>query len=207
MPKVETLKHLQQRFSERPRILNVLHAIGLVEGCTQTYPQELALLSKYAASCKIAVEIGSFQGVSGALIAAAMPRDGVLYCIDPWTETGGKKDPSFAIFCRQMKRKGVAGKVRVLRGTSQDMAGQLPAQVDFMFIDGDHSRSAITFDWALAKRIVKSGGYVCLHDALVPASEPWRHFGSSDYFADVIRRDPGFELIDHEHSMAVLRRL
>lgn len=179
----------------------------LVDAISQTYPDELALLSNYAAGAGVALEIGSFQGVSSALIAKALRDGGVLYCVDPWPERDGKADPSFAIFERHTRRRKVNRRIRVLRGTSQAMADYLPRDIDFMFIDGDHGKEAIAADWSLAKALVRPGGHVCLHDAIVPESEPWRTLPSSEFFNDVIRHDPEFVLVASRHTMAVMRRL
>ena len=184
----------------------MLHALSIAGPLSQTYPEELALLSTYAAGAGIAVEIGSFQGVSSALIAAAMRDDGILYCVDPWPERNGRSEPNLAIFRRHIRRRGLGGKIAILRGTSRVMAERLPRAVDFLFIDGDHSKAAIEFDWLLARDIVRAGGHVCLHDALVPASEPWRTLGSAACFGEVIARDPDFALVDSRHTMAVMRR-
>jgi predicted O-methyltransferase YrrM len=49
---------------------------------------------------------------------------------------------------------------------------QLPEGFDFIFVDGDHSLTGITLDWALVKQKLRNGGIVCLHDVLIPAPEP-----------------------------------
>jgi len=195
----------ERLFRYRPRALNPLHALKLVEATSQTYPEELALLAKYAATARVAAEIGSFQGVSAAIIAAAMPPGGLLYCIDPWLPMNAF-NPLLAIFQRHVRRKNVSHKIQVLRGSSREMADRIPAPLDFMFIDGDHSSAGIAFDWTLVKLKLKPGGYVCLHDTIVPAGEPWRRLESADYFASVIQKESGFSLIEQMHSMAVLRR-
>ncbi len=201
------MKFLQRQFTNRPRILNALHALSLVDAMSQTNQDELALLSAYAAGASVAVEIGSFQGVSSAFIAASLGDNGLLYCVDPWPALNGKSDPCFAIFKRHLRRRNVKNKIRILRGRTHEVAERVPREVDFMYIDGDHSRDAIAFDWSLARQIVRAEGIVCLHDALVPDGEPWRTPESSAYFRDVIRRDPDFSLAASCHSLAVMRRV
>ena len=83
---------------------------------------------------------------------------------------------------------------------------KFPAQLDFIFIDGDHSANGIAFDWALAKQRLAQGGIVCLHDVYVPDTEPWRRPESVAYFVTVICTDPEFSVVDRVHSLAVLRR-
>ncbi len=49
------------------------------------------------------------------------------------------------------------------RGTLDLTAEDLPA-CDVVFIDGDHSVSAVLHDYALAKAIVRPGGIIVFHD-------------------------------------------
>ena len=62
-------------------------------------------------------------------------------------------------------------------------------------------------DWKLLAGRIVPDGYLCLHDTIVPPSEPWRSaLESNRYFAEVIRHDARFELVETVHSLAVLRR-
>ena len=83
----------------------------------------------------------------------------------------------------------------------------MPDQLDFAFIDGDHSWEGIKTDWRLVSEKIRSGGVVCLHDSFTPAGEDWRHLDSCRYFGKVIRKDARFCIIEMVHSLAVLRRL
>lgn len=80
--------------------------------------------------------------------------------------------------------------------------------LDFLFIDGDHSWDGIDHDWNNWSRFVVPGGIVALHDTR-PA--PHMRPGSSDldsvrYMATVIRKDDRFDEIDHIDSLTILRR-
>lgn len=191
----------------RPSVLNLLHWAGLASPISQTSAAELAALERHAANARTALEIGSFQGVSAARIAAAMEPTGVLFCVDPWLEVNGKQNPCWSIFTRHIERQELGSRIRVLRGFSGELQLEIPSALDFAFIDGDHAWAGIETDWSLVGGRMRPGGRVCLHDSLVPPSEPWRSPDSVRYFEQVIRLDRRFELIDIVHSMAVLRRL
>lgn len=92
------------------------------------------------------------------------------------------------------------------RDLSTNAQGALPAELDFAFIDGDHSRKGIETDWAIVAPRIQPGGIVCLHDSVTPASEPWRMLDSVKYFAEVIAKDPRFEQLAIVHSLAILQR-
>jgi predicted O-methyltransferase YrrM len=201
------MRSLQRFFSRQPRALNILHRLRLVRPASQTNEEELVALGKYAAGTHIALEIGSFQGVSAAIIASSMDRGGVLYCVDPWPELVKKANSCLAIFQRHIRRQGLQQKIRVLRGFSGDVSNDVPSNLDFVFVDGDHSADGIAVDWAIVKRKLRSGGVICLHDVYVPPLEPWRRLGSTCFFETIIQCDPEFSVIDRIHSMAVLRRM
>lgn len=192
--------------TRRPRLRNLLHALHLSKPCTQTIEVELAALARHAAGKRIALEIGTFEGVSAVRIAKALASDGCLYCVDPWPSAPGKANPSYCIAQRSFHRAGVEDRLKILRDYCANVEASLPASVDFAFIDGDHSWEGIETDWRIVAPRVRPGGILCLHDSIVPPSELWREFGSSRFFAEVISKDPGFELIETVHSLAVLRK-
>lgn len=201
-------RSLEKFFFRRPRVLNLLHWANLVNATSQTIPVELDALERHAVGARQALEIGTYQGVSAARIAGALAPGGLLYCVDPWPGTEGRQNnPCWSICQRHLLRSGVQSRIRVLRGYSGEVAGQIPDKLDFAFVDGDHSWGGIKTDWTIISEKMLSGGVVCLHDSLTPAGEEWRHADSCVYFEDVIRNDPRFSVIEVVHSLAVLRKL
>lgn len=166
-------------------------------------------LSKYAKNKARALEIGSYMGVSANIIAKSLSRDGMLYCIDPFPDRKGKKNPGLSIMERQLIRSGVLSKVKVIQAFSTDSSilPQIPNQLDFIFVDGDHRYEGLQSDWAIVQKKLAKDGIVCLHDTIVPANEPTRVFGSVKFFQDVIKNDSNFELLEECYSMNILKRL
>jgi predicted O-methyltransferase YrrM len=196
----------ERTFLQRPRILNLLHRFGVARATSQTNQEELDALCTYAKGAGVALEIGSYQGVSAGRIAAVLGEQGRLYCIDPWQEDDGRPNPNLAIFKRHIARRGLQNQIHVIRAfTGPNLVG-LPEQFDFAFIDGDHSWMGIETDWTLVSGRIAAGGYVCLHDTAIPAAQPWRKFPSVDFFDQRILGDSGFALIDTVYSMRVLRK-
>ena len=190
----------------RPRILNLLHALRLAKPCTQTIESELLALARHAKGKHVALEIGTFQGVSAVHIVRALAPGGLLYCVDPWPETDGKPNSCWSITERHFKRSKVGNAVRIIRDFSSNAQELIPAALDFAFIDGDHSREGIETDWRIVAPRIQPGGVLCLHDAITPPSEPHRVLGSTLFFAEVVSKDPAFELVETVHSLAVLRK-
>jgi len=201
------MRILGRIFARRPRILNLLHHAHIVGPISQTNETELRTIEKYAQATRLAFEIGSFQGVSAVRIAASMAKDGILYCVDPWPTDKSGTNPCYLIFKRHVRRMGVSDKVRILRVRSKDALGIVPDQADFAFVDGDHSWGGIEVDWRLVRQKVRVGGVVCLHDCLIPPTEPWRQPDSVRFYRDVICADTEFQTIDEVNTLAVLRRI
>jgi predicted O-methyltransferase YrrM len=191
----------------RPRLLNLFHALGLAKAHSQTNPDELATLEQYARGQKIAVEIGTYMGVSATVISRVIDFRGTLYCVDPWLPRHKRENPCWTICKRELVRNGVLDRVVFLQGYSRDKEVELPDELDFIFIDGDHSYPGLQADWQIVIRRLKPGGIVCLHDTSIPVAEPHRRYGSNKFFEEVISQHSEFERIETCYSMNVLRRL
>jgi len=200
------MKILETVLFRRPRILDLLHRIHVVRPTSQTIEAELELLERHARGAHIALEIGSYQGVSAVRIAAAMGTGSMLYCIDPWPSPVGQINACYAIFKRHVHRAGMTGRIKVLRMNSAQIGAAVPNDLDFIFVDGDHSWQGIKTDWRLVRQKLCRGGIVCLHDSFVPPGESWRRPDSVRFFEEVIAQGSQFNIIDRMHSLAVLRK-
>ncbi len=121
------------------------------------------------------VEIGSWQGKSTYCIAKGL-KSGTLYAIDPFNADGGLDTVSTEIYVKQksdkdllttflnnMKRLKVDKKIITKKGYSNDFASQF-TQIDFLFIDGDHSIEGCKNDYNLYAHKVSKGGFIAFHD-------------------------------------------
>ena len=140
------------------------------------------------------------------IIARSLSPEGCLFCVDPWNVQSGAHDPVFDIFRRHVRRAKMSDKIHVIRDFSSNTSNQLPSQLDFAFIDGDHSWKGIEADWTIVSGRMTDGGVVCLHDTAVPPQEPWRDIDSCRFYNLVISQDRRFELVETIHSLRVLRR-
>ena len=152
-------------------------------------------------------EIGTRQGVSAVHIVSRLRPDAKLYCVDPWADRKGKRNPSFDIAMRHFRRSRVTERVIVLRGFSQAMESQMPPSFDFVFVDGDHSYQGIKTDWGIVCRRLRVGGVVCLHDTTTPADAPDRTPESCRFYREVIAPDKNFRHLETYYSMNVLQRV
>ncbi|MDH4452069.1 MAG: class I SAM-dependent methyltransferase [Verrucomicrobiota bacterium] len=191
------------RFSRRPRIYNSLHALGVVDAYSQTHPEERACLCRHIAKVKAAVEIGTFMGLTAAEMARSLPADATLYCVDPYPGGG---EPLLQIALRQIARAGAASKVRMVRADSAGAVANLPAQVDFFFVDGDHSYEGLSADWKIVRQLLKPGGIAAFHDTARAPEAMVHSEGSIRFFEEVITHDPEFTQLETVRSLNVIRR-
>ncbi len=119
------------------------------------------------------VEIGSWKGKSTFCLAKGL-KSGKIFAIDPFNAEGepGSKEiyentqgevPLFEQFIATMKRHGLLDKIEPLKGFSNQFLNHFE-QIDFLFIDGDHSIEGCDYDYTHFSRFVKTGGYIAFHD-------------------------------------------
>ena len=192
----------------RTRILNLLHSLNLASPHSQMNDEEKVCLKKYAKNKKLALEIGTYMGVTASIIATSLGQDGVLYCVDPFESKNNKQNPGYRMAVRQLKRENTFHKAKFLLGYSNDqkIISQIPDQLDFILVDGDHSYEGLKNDWQLVLSKLAINGIVCFHDTTIPVNEPYRNFGSVEYFNEVIKNDKNFFHLETAYSMNVLAR-
>jgi len=200
---VRPVAAMQKELRSRPRIFNVLHALGLVAAYSDTREDELQCLERWSHGRVVAVEIGTSMGVSAARLAAALDASGRLYCVDPYPEG----DPVKEIFLRHVRRHGLAGKVVHVGRKISDATAELPGRWDFAFVDGDHTYEGVKSDWSVVRGRIAVDGVAAFHDSVVPEGEPERDCGVVRFFAEEIANDADFEMVDRVYTLSVVRRL
>jgi predicted O-methyltransferase YrrM len=127
------------------------------------------------------VEIGSFEGRGSLIIEDLLcsHEDSRLYCIDPWDDVYVKSDPRFnsidPLFSGQystfLNNTSTYTKIVPMRGTSDAMITRLFNDIDFVYIDGDHSPEQVYKDGVNMFTKMKSGGIMVFDDYV------WEHDG------------------------------
>lgn len=182
--------------------------LSLESGNTQTTLLEQEVIRKYAKDCSIAVEIGVFEGVNTILIGSIISKTGILYGIDPFFK--GKLGVCWhkQIAKLNIKRSGLKSRITLIEKLSVDAASEIPNDLDFIFIDGDHSLKGITNDWAIYSSKLKPGGIIALHDTAATTHQKWKEeMDSVKYFESYIRHQKGFKILETVDSLNVLQKL
>jgi precorrin-6B methylase 2 len=110
------------------------------------------------------VEIGSHQGRSTVVLAAAAPQARVV-AIDPFV--GGAMFgglPTREKFLANLDRAGVAARVELRQARSTELRRSWTGAIDFLYIDGKHDYWTLSDDLRWSE-FVPEGGRICIHDA------------------------------------------
>lgn len=187
----------------------LLWRLGLAKPETQTTTDERNAISRHALGKKCLVEIGVWHGVTTCRIRAAMASDGVIYAIDPYPVGRLRISVQLLIAHREVSRIA-NGHVEWIRmkgdEAAHDLKTQIGGNVDFIFIDGDHSWEGLSGDWENWSPMVAPGGIIALHDSISTPTRPIDDAGSVRYTQAVIRNDKQYRVIDEVDSLTVLQK-
>lgn len=181
--------------------------LGLQQPHTQTTEAERQAIAKYANGKRLAVEIGVFEGLTTAVIANSIKEDGKVVAVDPFFS--GRLGVSYGklIAHHYLRRQGLISRVRFLEMMSWEAAPLIPDEIEFLFVDGDHSYESIHRDWQDWSVKMRPGGIVALHDTLLLPGQPTTAMmGSHEYFNKVIRLDHRFIILEQIDSLSILQK-
>lgn len=116
----------------------------------------------------VCVELGTFQGASAIPVARSIARwNGVLTCIDTWSEDifkAGPSSPWMLVTCaRNVVTAGVMN-VRLMPATTLQAARTWREPIDYLYIDADHSEAAVLADLEAWVPHVRPGGLIAGDD-------------------------------------------
>lgn len=163
------------------------------------------------------VEIGSLFGVSVAAMEATTAEffaDRRFTVIDPLDGYYHEKDldvltglpVSRASFDENMRRVGIGpDRLTVLQhlSTEKEAYGSVTAEsADVLFIDGDHTRYGIEFDYRRYRHVVASGGFIIIDDY---ESKSWPEV--TEFVNEVLMQDDGLHFVAKGWETAVFRVL
>jgi predicted O-methyltransferase YrrM len=192
--------------------------LGLIPPRTMHSAEDARVLLHAARDARRAVEIGVYEGASAVALLGALAPGAELHLIDPFGSHadalpggwGASEHATRRILARAVRRRGGdAPRVCWHVARSHEVAAHWSGEVDFVFIDGDHSETACELDWSCWSPFVAPGGRVVVHDAR--AEEPGGRGlpGPTALVARRFRGDgtPGWEILEEADRTVAVRRL
>jgi len=112
--------------------------------------------------CQIIVEIGAMLGTSSMVLGlAAKEAAGKVWSI----EIRPRKE-----WRENIQYYALQDRVTLIQGNSRTINLKLPAQIDLLFIDGDHQTQSVLDDYYNWIDKVRDGGWIGFHDIYGPPS-------------------------------------
>jgi predicted O-methyltransferase YrrM len=166
---------------------------GVVERKENYHPREVSydiiasLVNHYKP--KNILEIGTQYG--GGTIILAMYSDGLVHTIDIPKEHYPDLVNKIAQPNDRMKLSDIgivfgghpeeAKRIIQLYGDSKTFEVSILPKMDFVFIDGDHTRDSVIADTEQALKLLRSGGVLFWHDIQIPeVAEAIQHYNYMD---------------------------
>ena len=156
--------------------------------CTSNYPSRADLWVEFARRAHVArmAEIGVYKGDFAAILLDHCPAIEKYYMLDPWRHLDDWNKPAnendetlSAYFERAKANTDFASHRRViLRGKTTEVIDRIPdADLDFAYIDGDHTLKGIAIDLIRVYPKVKMAGFI----------------GGDDFSPTIWQHNTGFE--------------
>jgi len=165
---------IRRRTPARVRDSERLRSFALGAGLIPPRPMhtdgEASLLARLAQGRRVVVEIGTYEGSSAVVLAGAMSLDATLHLIDSYEGNAllfgwqGTERATKRLMDRVVRERG-GPRVAWHVARSGDVARDWSGEIDFLFIDGDHTEAGARADWDAFSPFVVSGGVVAFHDA------------------------------------------
>jgi predicted O-methyltransferase YrrM len=202
---------------DQPTLRAAALALGLIPPRTMHSQAEADVLARLAAPAARVVELGVYEGSSAVVLCRAMKPGSELHLIDPYVDESGWALPAnwstvpaaarMAVW-RVARHDGPRTRWHIAR--SQDVGrGWTGGEVDFVFIDGDHSPKGCREDWDVWHPHVRSGGAVAFHDARLKQPGGTGSPGPTGVVDELFRGPApaeGWSLADEVDALVVVRR-
>jgi cephalosporin hydroxylase len=126
---------------------------------------------------KFILEIGTANGGTLFLFSRVASQSATMISVDlPGGPFGGgypeSRIPLYKSFALPNQQIHLIRANSHDRGTLEQVKAVLGGeQIDFLFIDGDHSYEGVKMDFEMYSRLVKKGGLMAFHDIVVGAPE------------------------------------
>ena len=177
------------------------------------FPEEIPILKKWAQGKRSLVEIGVFEGCSARAIRSVMHDEATLHLIDPFVCDSMNKELKARRWMAWLNISLIKrGHIMWHRDYSHRVVKKWNQEIDFIFIDGDHSEESCFFDWVEWSPFVTRGGVIIFHDARYGVSDG-KYWDGWEGPTNVVKklfkssnRIVGWEIVDEVGTVVVVKR-
>lgn len=125
--------------------------------------QILALLDEHRPL--VCVELGSNRGCSAIAVARVIQKwGGILTCVDVWEGLPGPHEVKIDVFADNVVAAGVAESIRMTRASTASAASCWRGEIDYLYVDADHTAEGCGRDLAMWWPFLKVGGLIAGDD-------------------------------------------
>lgn len=192
--------------------------LGLIPPRTMHSAADVAVLLAAAEGAARVVEIGVYEGSSALALQRLLGPHAELHLIDPFGRHpaalpggwGASERATRRLLARAGRRLGKrAPGVHWHVALSHDVAAAWSGEVDFVFVDGDHSESGCERDWLDWAPFVRAGGRLAFHDARADRADGRGLPGPTAVVARYLRdgASPGWAIVAEADRTVVAQRL
>jgi predicted O-methyltransferase YrrM len=162
------------RVRDHVRLRGLAVGAGLIPPRTMHSPADASVLLEVARGARRVVEIGVYEGASALALQRVLGPNAELHLIDPFGRHPDALPGGWGASERATRRlvaragRGLGARAPQLRwhvALSHEVAASWNAELDLVFIDGDHSEAGCERDWQCWHPFVRVGGHVVFHDA------------------------------------------
>jgi predicted O-methyltransferase YrrM len=152
---------------------------------------------------KIVCEIGTARGGVLYLLTRVSAPDAVIISIDlPQGKFGGGYSsgeiPLYSSFAKNNQKMHLIRDDSHKNETLEKVKSILKdKEIDFLFIDGDHTYDGVRKDFGMYKELVKKGGTIAFHDIVYGSEEK---VGGVPIFWNKIKKEYNYQEIVEDHS-------
>lgn len=133
--------------------------------------EQRAFMFHLGTASKCAAEIGAYCGLSSVLVGMGMKNTGRYYCIDTFEASNAElvHENTFDKWQAAIRHYGLENTCVPVKGWSTDLAvyAQIPGNLDFVYVDGDHETESVLVDALMYRSKVRPNGLLLFHDT------PW----------------------------------
>lgn len=205
------------RLKDSESLRSAALGVGLIPPRPMQTEGERALLRRLVAGRRVAVELGTYEGSSAVVLAAALPAGATLHLVDAYEGNAllfgwqGSERATKRLMRRAVRDRG--GEVEVVWHVARtgDVALGWSSPIDLLFIDADHTEAGARADWDGFSPHVVPGGVVAFHDARAGHPGGGDRLEGPTAVVDALFRGPDavdeWRIVDEVDSIVAVERL